>query len=662
MMAEVTVLHLSDIQFGAHHAFGRGELHPWDRPFEELAARLCDDLAYLRRAGCHPDVVVLSGDLTETGRASEFAAVETLVKALLTCLELGVHRLMVVPGNHDMDRFGCQKAWREAEQCGTALAKPYWPKWKPYVAFFDRLYAGTSRTFGPEGKAEPWTLFELDDLEVVAAGLNSTIAESHLKEDHYGWLTERQLQCFAKEMRRYRRRGWLRLGVLHHNLRPIDGCDSSHVRDTDKLVQHELHGMFNLILHGHTHRDGSDVLDGVPVFATGSAGVVGQERPEGLPNQYQVLQIRRNGITRWARRFDWDRRGWVGDTRVTRYGDDWRREHPHAFAFVDATFREWPNPFAGLRHYAARLSARLEAPRPAGPEVPAPDDAWIPVLAKAEAWRNPPWTGPIDEWLDHWLWYRDQPPEEPQNAEAVELTKDHVALIGPPGAGKRTAICRLARQLSSRWLADPAPEGRPLIPILVDLERVPRPPAGEEAWLDLLARTLHERPSHEDDALVAQVLRAGRVVLLVHGLERLAPPAARAQALESAAALLGAFKASAHSDLVVRNALVMTCSATCWPSASRAAADFAQVELLPLTPDLSVSFARRYHRALGKRVPPRLTRALRGELASVCDRPGPVVAACRLDSRMQRAPTPVEVRVASGLEPSNGPQAERVEP
>ena len=48
---------------------------------------------------------------------------------------------------------------------------------------------------------EPWTLFEMHDLNVVVAGLNSTIAESHRKKDHFGHLGEDQLAWFAERLR-----------------------------------------------------------------------------------------------------------------------------------------------------------------------------------------------------------------------------------------------------------------------------------------------------------------------------------------------------------------------------------------------------------------------------------------------------------------------------
>jgi 3',5'-cyclic AMP phosphodiesterase CpdA len=65
----ITLLHISDTQFGGKHRFGRLELPEPDAPFDTLFARLCDDLRWLKdKRGLVPDLVIASGDLTEWGK------------------------------------------------------------------------------------------------------------------------------------------------------------------------------------------------------------------------------------------------------------------------------------------------------------------------------------------------------------------------------------------------------------------------------------------------------------------------------------------------------------------------------------------------------------------------------------------------------------------
>ena len=74
-----TIAHLSDLHFGRHD--------------ETAAERLLADLS--RR---HPDVVVITGDLTQRARHRQFAA----ARAFLDRLPWPV---IVLPGNHDVPLY-----------------------------------------------------------------------------------------------------------------------------------------------------------------------------------------------------------------------------------------------------------------------------------------------------------------------------------------------------------------------------------------------------------------------------------------------------------------------------------------------------------------------------------------------------------------------------
>ena len=66
----VTLLQLSDMQFGRNHRFGRLGLPGADAEFDTLLQRLTDDLAGVRDSEHHlqPDLLVVSGDLAEWAR------------------------------------------------------------------------------------------------------------------------------------------------------------------------------------------------------------------------------------------------------------------------------------------------------------------------------------------------------------------------------------------------------------------------------------------------------------------------------------------------------------------------------------------------------------------------------------------------------------------
>lgn len=95
----------------------------------------------------------------------------------------------------------------------------------------------------------------------------------------------------------------------------------------------------NVLLHGHTH-DGrlQRLPSGLVALSTGSAAVTAEARPAEVPNQYQLVTIGPGGITRYARQYAVGQRRWIGDTRVSPTGSDWRDHQPVQLGDVGQTF------------------------------------------------------------------------------------------------------------------------------------------------------------------------------------------------------------------------------------------------------------------------------------------------------------------------------------
>jgi 3',5'-cyclic AMP phosphodiesterase CpdA len=244
--------------------------------------------------------------------------------------------IAIVPGNHDVNRRACAAYFAEQDSEEEAPVPPYFPKWRGYVAAFNEFYADVPEaTFTPD---EPWTLFAMPELNVVVAGLNSTLAESHLDPDHYGWVGKQQLRSFARQLEKYRAAGWLRLAAVHHNViggAALDEENLRHAADLDRMLGEP--GLVNLVLHGHAHDGRTHFLSsGLPLLSTGSAAVDADARPTDVANQYQVITVRRDGFTRHARQYGAGQRRWIGDTRITGNGSDWRDKRVHELTKVDA--------------------------------------------------------------------------------------------------------------------------------------------------------------------------------------------------------------------------------------------------------------------------------------------------------------------------------------
>lgn len=333
----LTILHLSDPQFGKNYRFGVATDHGPDSRWQTLQARLWLDLEELRtQHNLAIDLVVVTGDLAEWGKRNEFAAFETFLVDLEAKLKLwspGFSRkqILVIPGNHDVNRTLCRAHFLEYEDAhGKLPPPPYWRKWKHYSDFFTRFYADVPEyTFTSE---RPYTLFALPELGLVAAGMNSTILESHRDEDHYGHVGEDQARWFAGKLRE--QSGTFRLGLVHHNVTPRASRDDENLRDA--RLRPILEPVLNMVLHGHTHQGritwwGRDV----PILATGSTAVQADCRAPDVPNQYQIVRIYRDRFQRIARQYAGDQHRWIADARVGIAGLSNQRID---FVDVDQTF------------------------------------------------------------------------------------------------------------------------------------------------------------------------------------------------------------------------------------------------------------------------------------------------------------------------------------
>ena len=93
----IRILHLSDIHFKTSKA--------WDQdPVLRALARYIGEEV---KAGITPDLVVITGDLAFSGTAEEYALARTwLDEQLWPALggDLPREHLLLVPGNHDVDR------------------------------------------------------------------------------------------------------------------------------------------------------------------------------------------------------------------------------------------------------------------------------------------------------------------------------------------------------------------------------------------------------------------------------------------------------------------------------------------------------------------------------------------------------------------------------
>ncbi|RJQ67104.1 TIR domain-containing protein [Pseudonocardiaceae bacterium YIM PH 21723] len=271
--------------------FGRGLADPRD-PMDAagLQARIWANVTELIDRGAPaPELLVVTGDLTESARPREIEQALAFLTGLRVLLGLEPDRVVVVPGNHDVSKAACLAYFAGCESRDRQPQPPYFPKLEHFADLFAEVYQGLDTlTFDV---AQPWTLFAVPELRVVFAGLNSTMAATHRPEDDYGLIGENQAAWFAERLRQFETAGWLRIGVVRHD--PLPGhttasADPLLLRDVgslERLVGKRL----NLLLHGPGP-------GGVQAGLLGTLPVL----PGSAPGREEIIQITATGLVRYS--------------------------------------------------------------------------------------------------------------------------------------------------------------------------------------------------------------------------------------------------------------------------------------------------------------------------------------------------------------------------
>jgi 3',5'-cyclic AMP phosphodiesterase CpdA len=305
---QLVLIHLSDIHFGKHHRFsapeavGSGKVPNIGRG--SLLESLRRDLGEKPDPNC-PVIICITGDLAETGSASEFREAENFIKQLSTEMILGKARglenIFVVPGNHDL-AFGA----KEAED-----------RWTPWAKFI-------SDTFGKVFAArDPGSRISFhdrtSDLGAIIACLNSSeYVEKDTPEATRGLMDEYQLQLlkqFLKNIDPPRLESAIRIALIHHHPILIPGlAEAGHgydaVENAGLLLNELRHFGFHLVLHGHKHTPYHFSEDSFtafheearpPILIVAGGSTSSKQLQEGGFNCYNQIKIKWNVDARQVR-------------------------------------------------------------------------------------------------------------------------------------------------------------------------------------------------------------------------------------------------------------------------------------------------------------------------------------------------------------------------
>lgn len=248
------IAHLSDLHFGAEDP--------------AVVAALAEDVAAAK-----PDLVAVSGDLTQAARHREFVAAAAFLRSLPA-------PVLAVPGNHDLTPYRLLERFSDP-----------WARWRRHVA----------------AETEPvWT-----DAEVAVIGLNTARRGGF----YLNWARGR---VDAARLARLEARlaalppGLFRIVVAHHPfaaplLRPAARLVGGAMPALAAFARHEV----GLVLTGHLHlpdiAPARDLPPGARLLLVQGSSAT-SHRLRGAPNAWHRIEVR-GGTAEVAHRV-WDGSAW----------------------------------------------------------------------------------------------------------------------------------------------------------------------------------------------------------------------------------------------------------------------------------------------------------------------------------------------------------------
>ena len=316
-----TILHISDL-----HRTGGESISNL-----ELLSSLVADFERGARENpgvTRPDAIVVSGDLVEglplessthpQGlRAQYQEATELLVTLTNEFLDGDRSRVIIVPGNHDVDWNGARMAfevadkeapdprslmsnpdtsyrwsWSSRQMFRIAKMERYQQRFEYFNDMYSAFYNGVCLAY-PVDPERPWNLFDLDGGNILVSAFNSCVINDCFS--NLGHIRSVDLAECHLEMRRVGQQGCLPIAVWHHG---VGGPPLASDYVDPSTVKQMVDKGFRLGLHGHRHDSTLSPVDlfvstkeRMAVIGAGSLCSGPQTLPHGVNRRYNVIQI-----------------------------------------------------------------------------------------------------------------------------------------------------------------------------------------------------------------------------------------------------------------------------------------------------------------------------------------------------------------------------------
>ncbi len=267
----IRFLHVSDVH-----------LRPAKRYEQDRVLRGLVEFLERDRAQFPLDLVFVTGDLAQAGKAEEYALVVELLKKLMSVTGVTPERMFVVPGNHDVDRDVGRWLLRTLGKDEEAIAffedaqsRTFHLKKLDAYATSMRGLLGGGRPLGLAVGEDAVELVEVRGARLAVASFNSAWFAQGDDDRGKLWLGEPSVNRAGQRVADLE--APFAVALMHHPL------DELHEIERDD-VGHYIERSFDMVLRGHLHKDKTRAIAtqrGGYVEVAGPAVYQGSQWPNG---------------------------------------------------------------------------------------------------------------------------------------------------------------------------------------------------------------------------------------------------------------------------------------------------------------------------------------------------------------------------------------------
>jgi GTPase SAR1 family protein/UDP-2,3-diacylglucosamine pyrophosphatase LpxH len=306
--AEVKQFHSDQQQYtgtGDHriHVLHLSDLHFTDQTFAnvwrtQLETDLIKELKVRRL-----EYLIISGDIGNYSTDREYDVAFAMVDGLVKQFGLDASRVVVVPGNHDLNWDLSETAYpfvpkRKlptplpndrsilAGEAGALLRddRLYRERFANFnTHFYRRVFSGRDY---PLNYSKQFLFVERPEDHILFLGLNSSWQLDHHFRKRAS-INMRALSHALDHLRDGKYDGWLKVAVWHH---PVTGIETMN---DDFMQLLAVHG-FQVCMHGHIHEANQgfyhyDDRRDIHIIGAGTFGAPANEQVAGIPLQYNLV-------------------------------------------------------------------------------------------------------------------------------------------------------------------------------------------------------------------------------------------------------------------------------------------------------------------------------------------------------------------------------------